>query len=330
MSNAVAGATLRGLVGAIFLAAAMRPAAAQQDVPPDRAQLASAVRADLTRLAELERAYFGANQHYTTDLKLVHFSSTSGALIAVSYASARSFSASAEHVRLAPYLCFVIVANGEPDSPAEKPFCTDSRFGKAATALAHAATEVDSPTVAATRKTTPSPSRVMPVTKDGTPRASPAAVNGEPALTEIQFADRLRAAASAANDSVEITVKYAVRDARYDPTRGVLEVAVDRVLLPLARSPAGDTGPARLALACFVRPAFVCGAAGLTYIARDLIHLPRSVALTADELRSGLTLEARFAIGRRDDSVGPALTLLSLAVRSKGEVLGRWDTAPGR
>jgi hypothetical protein len=44
-------------------------------------------------------------------------------------------------------------------------------------------------------------------------------------------------------------------------------------------------------------------------------------------LRSGLTLQARFAIGRRDDTPGPALTLLALLLQSKGEVVSRWEAA---
>jgi hypothetical protein len=146
-------------------------------------------------------------------------------------------------------------------------------------------------------------------------------------LTASEFAERLRAAAGERGDSVIVIVQFAVKDARYDPSRGVLEVAVERVPMPLAGPQPPDTGSMRPALACFTRPAFVCGESGLTYIARDLLRVPRSRAPDPELLRSGLTLQARFAIGRRDDTPGPALTLLALLLQSKGEVVSRWEAA---
>src|SRR5665213_2872475 len=134
------------LAGALACAlGATRPLRAQQPVPARRAGLADTVLADLSKLAGLERSYFAANQRYTDDIKLLHFAPVSGALIAVSYASARTFSASASHVRLAPFLCFVIVSEGDAASPGDKPFCTDSRYGTAATALARAGTDTAPP-----------------------------------------------------------------------------------------------------------------------------------------------------------------------------------------
>ena len=125
-------------------------------------------------------------------------------------------------------------------------------------------------------------------------------------------------------------MQFAVKDARYDPSRGVLEVAIESVPLPLVRSQTTVDAPSRLALECHTRPAFVCGVAGLSYIARDLLRVPVSRAPDATALRTGLTLQAHFAIGRRDDSPGPALTLLALVLHSSNAVLARWDATAGR
>ena len=317
------------LIALAAFAAAPHPLCAQGEVPPDKATVADAVRADLSRLSDLERAYFTKNKRYTTDIKALQFTPASGALIAVSYASARTFSASASHVRLAPFLCFVIVSNGDAGSPAEKPFCTDSRYGTAALALARSGMEIDSPSASPPRSVAPKPN-VTPVTTASGARVSPKPddnpVERNPeVLTAVGFAQRLRSAVHSPGDSVTVVVQFAVKDARYDPSREVLEVAFDPVPLPLVAPQAPDAGPTKLALGCFTRPAFVCGPAGLSYIARDLLRVPRSRAPDAETMRSGLILQARFAVGHRDDSTGPALTLLALVLQAKGEVVSHWD-----
>ncbi len=53
--------------------------------------------------------------------------------------------------------------------------------------------------------------------------------------------------------------------------------------------------------------------------------MPRPNAPDPEVLRSGLTLRARFAIGHRDDTVGPTVTLLALVLQAKGAVVSRWD-----
>ena len=326
----VARARVRRLVLACVVAAArVLPA---QEIPADKSRIAEAVREDLSKLSDLERSYFAANKRYTVDIKALHFVPVSGATIAVSYASARTFSASASHVRLAPFLCFVIVSSVGARSPAENPFCTDSRFVTAAAALARAGEEPEPPSAPAPRGAAipPAAVSVTPVPVGGTEpsTAKPLGLSAGPAvLTASEFAERLRAAAGAKGDSVIVIVQFAVKDARYDPSRGVLEVAVERVPMPLTGPQPPDTGSMRPALACFTRPAFVCGVSGLTYIARDLLRVPRSRAPVPELLRSGLTLQARFAIGRRDDTPGPALTLLALLLQSKGEVVSRWEAA---
>jgi hypothetical protein len=230
-------------------AAAARVLAAQQDVPADRVRIADAVRADLAKLSDLERAHFTIEKRYTADIKSLNFSPTSGATISITYASARAFSASASHPRLAPFLCFVIVSSTGASTPAEKPFCTDSRYVTAATALARAGSDLDSARVNATQPVVPSPEKqnVMPITVMPAPEPLP--------ITPSEFAERLKTATDANGDSVIVVVQFAVKDARYDPSRGVLEVAVERVPLPLAARPAAGGGVAKLALACFTRPA---------------------------------------------------------------------------
>ncbi len=314
----------------VCLAAAVRALAAQQDIPPDKVRVADAVRADLSKLSDLERSYFALNKKYATDTKALHFEPASGASISVSYASARTFSASASHVRLAPFLCFVIVSSVDAGSPAEKPFCTDSRYGTAATALAHAGTDLNRQASIAPPQS--ALANVTPVTIPETPRAAPQsapvpAVASTRTIAPAEFAERLKKAAEFKGDSVGVVVHFAVKDARYDPSRGVLEIAVERVPLPLVGVQGVDSTQARLALSCFTRPAFVCGLSGLTFIARDLLHVPPARAPSAEVMRSGLTLDARFAIGRRDDSAGPTLTLLALLLQANGEVVSRWDAS---
>jgi hypothetical protein len=320
----------RSIVGCAVIA--MRTLPAQQDMPADKAHLAAVVRADLSQLTDLERAYFAANKRYTVDIKSLHFAPKSGAVIAVSYASQRTFSASASDARLAPFLCFVIVSSADATSPAEKPFCTDSRYGTAAAALARAGSETDAPPPRAPGAKSPSEG-VMPVTVSATDRAAvtPTEPVAQPiTLTSAEFADLLKNAAAGRVDSVTVIVQFAVKDARYDPSRGVLEVAVERIPLPLVKSQAADTDATRPAIACFTRPAFVCGASGLSYIARDLLHVPASRAPAPAALRSELTLQARFAVGRRDRTAGPALTLLALVLQAKGATVATWEATAAR
>jgi hypothetical protein len=324
----VTGVRTRGRhVLAIGIVVAAHVLHAQQEIPPDKVNLANAVRADLSRLSDLERSYFATNGEYTVDVKQLHFVATSGAAIAVSYASARTFSASASDIRLAPFLCFVIASSAGAGSPAEKPFCTDSRYGTAASALARAADEGADSAPAARPPASPSANaRVSRPARSGRPAAKPtAATPGPPILTPREFAERLRNAVTSTRDSVVVIVQFAVKGARYDPSRGLLEVAVERVPMPAVERPASDSCAPRPALACFTRPVFVCGTSGLSYIARDILRVPQARAPSPETLQSGLILEASFAIGRRDDTPGPALTLLALRLEANGEVLTRWE-----
>jgi hypothetical protein len=299
---------------------------AQRPAPTPRAVLADTVIADLSKLADLERSYFAANLRYTDDIASLHFMPASGAIIAVSYASARTFSASASHARLAPFLCFVIVSDSDAASPTVKPFCTDSRYGTAATALAHGGADAEpvDPPLAPDTTRLKRRAAVTPITRRKPGRISTPSVDSSrarAAISTAQFAERLRAATRGKTDSAIVLVQFAVKDARYDPSRGIVEVAVEQIPLPLTP----DSGSTRPAVTCFTSPAFVCGAAGLTYIARGLLRVPQAAESSADLLKSALTLQARFAIGRRHDTPGPSLTLLALLLQSNGKVVARWE-----
>jgi hypothetical protein len=325
--SAMHARAMRVAVAGALSAAALTTLRAQENLPPDKTQIADAVRADLSKLSSLERTYFSVNKRYTADLQELKFTPASGARIAVSYASARTFSASGAHVRLSPFLCFVIVSSPAGDSPAERPFCTDSRVGTAAAALASdAEPPATAPPPAMHRGVSASAPGVTPITVGKTDRSAVIPTH-DTALNATQFAERLRAAALAPRDSAILVVQFAVKDARYDPSRGVLEVSLERVSLPPPVKPDAGAGASRPAFTCFTRPVFVCGADSLTYIARDIWHLPRARALDPETLRSQLTVQGRFAAGRRDDTSGPALTLLALVLQARGEALLRWEPA---
>ena len=87
------------------VALAPRPAPAQS-----RARIIAekfdSVKADLSKLGELEKTYYRRNRAFTVDTAALHFKPTSGAQISISYASARAWAASATHPTLAPFVCF--------------------------------------------------------------------------------------------------------------------------------------------------------------------------------------------------------------------------------
>jgi hypothetical protein len=315
------GATARR--GALICSLGALRAASAQQIPPEKIQIADAVRADLSALTDLERVYFGAHKRFTDDIKSLNFMPKSGASISVTYASARTFSASALHVRLTPFVCFSIVATPDAASPADKPFCTDSRYGTAASALAHGGARTDSsaPEVPQTEIPKLSTPSVMAITPSAAER--PTAAH----LTVEQFAERLRGAAAVpSRDTTLVMVQFAVKDARYDPSRGVLEIVLDTVALPMAARQAGDLRPPVPAIACAARPAFVCGQRGLIYIARSLWKLPPAKAPSEAALRSGLTLQASFELRPGTASSNSTLALMALILQSNGQTVSRWDS----
>jgi hypothetical protein len=98
----------------------------------DKAKVGESVKADLARLADLERAWYDKNRTFTTDLRALGFTPSSGANITMAYASARSWAANATHPTLQPTTCFIVVS--QPGSPSAtdraQPFCSESAESK--------------------------------------------------------------------------------------------------------------------------------------------------------------------------------------------------------
>ncbi len=93
----------------------------------DQAKVSDAVKADLTRLSELERGWFEKNRTFTTDLRALGFTPASGANIIMAYASTRSWAANATHPALQATTCFIVVSQpGGGSGSADRPFCTES------------------------------------------------------------------------------------------------------------------------------------------------------------------------------------------------------------
>jgi hypothetical protein len=96
----------------------------------DKAKVIEAVKSDLTRLATLERTWYEKNRAFTTDLRALAFTPTSGANIVMSYASARSWAANASHKTLQPMSCFIVGQLPSGQAAPEKPFCTEPTESK--------------------------------------------------------------------------------------------------------------------------------------------------------------------------------------------------------
>lgn len=120
-------------------AAAQRPA-----LTGEKAQVADAVKADLTRLSELQTAHHNRNRVYAADARDLNFTPTSGATINIAYASMNAWAANASHPTLSPVACFIIISSAEPTGPAAQPFCQEGRPGS------------NAPTTASGTPTTPS------------------------------------------------------------------------------------------------------------------------------------------------------------------------------
>ena len=84
---------LAGLFGAV---AAIQTVPAQE-LTGERLTRSELVKADLSRLSDLQRGYFEKNKTYTVDSRALNFAPTSGAQISMSYASVRSWAANATH-----------------------------------------------------------------------------------------------------------------------------------------------------------------------------------------------------------------------------------------
>lgn len=138
------------LLAAVALAPCPAPAQSRARIIAEKFD---SVKADLSKLGELEKAYYRRNRAFTVDTAALHFKPRSGAQISISYASARAWAASATHPTLAPFVCFLMVTSAKADSWPEQPFCRDSRRGTAASAIVKAGAATEAAT---------SPKKVVP------------------------------------------------------------------------------------------------------------------------------------------------------------------------
>lgn len=196
----------------------------------DRGQLSEAVKADLTRLAELERGWFEKNRTFTTDLRALGFQPTSGASVTMSYASARSWAANATHARLQPTTCFIVVSQPGSGGAADRPFCSEAAGGQVASTPTQAAPR-QQPTVTPPR--TAAPTTQAPAAKaqqPSAPRQTPTkVVNRRPPA-------RRAAAPGAVPTIVELPARAPSTGAALAATRaagGVADAGVTEAVSPV-------------------------------------------------------------------------------------------------
>ena len=156
--------TAAGLVLLASPAAAQRPALAGE-----KARVAEAVRADLSKLGDLQQSYHTRTKVYAADARDLNFAPTSGAQVNIAYASMNAWAANATHPVLSPIACFIIISAAEPTGPAAAPFCQEGRPGTTTVAAqttstgATGAVPASSPTApsaaATTAPTTRTPTR---------------------------------------------------------------------------------------------------------------------------------------------------------------------------
>lgn len=419
----------RVLVTAAALALWAAPAAAQRPaLSGEKAQVAEAVKADLSRLSDLQTAHHNRSRVHAADARELGFTPTSGATINIAYASMNAWAANATHPTLSPVACFIIISSAEPSGPAAQPFCQEGRPGSGTVPSAAAqpappsgptqqsapqAPAATRPPAAAQPSTTPStpaprqpareaqpqPQRQTEQTPAPTQRAETGMTPSRPAqplppatalagtrdidiagiavptltenVTPQQFSQKLnefaqgattmyaelqarnesivrdpyestaefearRAEAFAATQRREreffqqnskvYTVALPVREVRYDPDREIFEFTVDGFGLPVTRGTGNEA--AMLTLTCYSRPVFWCSTeAGMVYEAGDMWRIPRATARQYDILRTPLTRNARFAVGRRNDAPVLSIGLLSMDLQARGQSVSRWDGA---
>ncbi len=187
----------------------------------DKAKIGEAVKSDLTRLAELERGWFEKNRTFTTDLRALGFTPTSGANVTISYASARSWAANATHPTLQPTSCFIVVSQPSGGGSSARPFCSESTGGQVAAAPPQAA-----PPLAAPQTTTQAPAS----------RPAASAVIQQPVASRRPAPRRpAPAAAAPAQTIVELPARAPSNAAALAATRaagGVADAGVTEAVTP--------------------------------------------------------------------------------------------------
>jgi hypothetical protein len=195
----------------------------------DKAKVGEAVRADLTRLAELERTWFEKNRTFTTDLRALGFTPASGANVTMAYASARSWAANATHPTLQPTTCFIVVSQPGSSGSADRPFCSESTGGQVAAVPTQ---------VAPRQQPAAAPSGAVAQTTTQAPVAKPAA----PAVPQQAVATRrpparrsVPVAAAPATTVVELPSRAPSNAAALAATRaagGVADAGVTEAVTP--------------------------------------------------------------------------------------------------
>lgn len=177
------------------LALMAMPVAAQRPaLTGEKAQVADAVKADLSRLSDLQTAHHNRTRVYAADARDLNFTPSSGATINIAYASMNAWAANATHPTLSPVACFIIISSAEPTGPAAQPFCQEGRPGSTAVASGQPSTGAGStprsPTTSPNAPaTTPSPVPSTPTpaqpSRSGTPSipVTPVPTPGIPAVT---------------------------------------------------------------------------------------------------------------------------------------------------
>lgn len=340
------------------------PAEAQRPaLTGEKARVAEEVRADLSKLGQLQQAHHARTKVYAADVRDLSFAPTSGAQVNIAYASMNAWAANATHPVLSPIACFIIISAAEPTGPASEPFCQEGRPGATTTAAAPATTTGPTGGLPATSPSAPPPGATMaPATRTpsqpatttaaaprtSAPSAQPAATSifmtqpaemvrivRDPYESSAEYEARRAAAVAAAQrreqeffqaNTKTYNVAMPVRDVRYDPDREVLEFSVDGIGLPITRTYGDEAGAPALTFTCYSRPVFWCSPdTGMTYEAGDLWRVSRAAARQHDVLRSPLVLYARFAVGRREDSRTLAISLLAMDLQARGQSVQRWD-----
>ena len=169
-----------------------------QELVGERAQKANAIKADLQKLSELERSYFAQNKTFTVDLTKLGFAPQSGALVTMSYASARAWAANATHTGIEPYVYFAIVSSPTASVDVDKPFCTDSRRGSAATSIAKAGASEGAKAPSAKAVPAPQKAVVAAPAKADAPKPAPTPAAKEEAQKAMVAAAASKASATAA------------------------------------------------------------------------------------------------------------------------------------
>ncbi|MDP1889281.1 MAG: hypothetical protein Q8K55_00200 [Gemmatimonadaceae bacterium] len=196
----------------------------------DKAKVGEAVKSDLTRLAELERTWFEKNRTFTTDLRALGFTPTSGANITMAYASARSWAANATHPTLQPTTCFIVVSQPGSSGTADRPFCSESTGGGQVAAAPTQAAPRQQPAAVPPRAAVPKPTQAA-VTKPAAP-----AVTQQAAATRRPPVRRpVPAAAAPTTLVVELPARAPSNAAALAATRaagGVADAGVTEAVTP--------------------------------------------------------------------------------------------------